>query len=144
MSSRVWPESIEKLTPSTARATFNIRFNDLHSQASLTARLRRMCDAIGGEYELRTQDNGEAFLCEPDRLAAIIADAAERVTGIRPELSTTGGTSDARYIHKACTCAEFGLVGQSMHKADERQAVADIEALADIYKNVLDAYFTPT
>ena len=130
--------------PSTARATFNIRFNDLHSQASLTARLGEMFDAMGGEYELRTQDNGEAFLCQPDRLAAIIADAAEEVTGMRPELSTTGGTSDARYIHKACTCAEFGLVGQSMHKADERQAVADIEALADIYKNVLDAYFTPT
>ncbi len=130
--------------PATARATFNIRFNDRHSQASLTARLGEMFDAIGGDYELRIQDNGEAFLGQPDRLAAILVEAAERVTGVRPELSTTGGTSDARYIHKACTCAEFGLVGQSMHKADERQAVADIEALADIYKHVLDAYFTPT
>ena len=128
--------------PATARATFNIRFNDLHSQASLTARLSEMFDAIGGDYEFRAQDNGEAFLCEPDRLAAILSDAAERVTGVRPELSTAGGTSDARYIHKACTCAEFGLVGETMHKADERQAVADIEALADIYKDVLSAYFT--
>ena len=128
--------------PATARATFNIRFNDLHSQASLTARLRETFDAIGGDYEFRAQDNGEAFLCEPDRLAAIVSDAAERVTGVRPELSTTGGTSDARYIHKACTCAEFGLVGETMHKADECQAVADIEALADIYKDVLNAYFT--
>jgi succinyl-diaminopimelate desuccinylase len=128
--------------PSTARATFNIRFNDLHSQASLAARLKETFDAISDDYELRTQDNGEAFLCEPDRLAEIVSDAAEQVTGIRPELSTTGGTSDARYIHKACTCAEFGLIGQSMHKADERQAIADIEALADIYKHVLDAYFT--
>jgi len=127
--------------PAEARATFNIRFNDRHSQASLKAHLTETFDSIDGDYEFRAQDNGEAFLCEPDRLAEIIADAAEKVTGRRPELSTTGGTSDARYIHEVCTCAEFGLVGQSMHKADERQAVADIEALADIYKGVLDAYF---
>jgi succinyl-diaminopimelate desuccinylase len=127
--------------PAEARATFNIRFNDRHTQASLKAHLTEIFESIGGDYEFRSQDNGEAFLCEPDRLAEIIADAAEKVTGRRPELSTTGGTSDARYIHKACTCAEFGLVGQTMHKADERQAVADIEALADIYKGVLDAYF---
>jgi succinyl-diaminopimelate desuccinylase len=128
--------------PAEARATFNIRFNDRHSQASLKAHLTEMFETVGGKYELLTQDNGEAFMCEPDRLAKIIADAAEKVTGIRPELSTTGGTSDARYIHTACTCAEFGLVGQSMHKADERQTVADIEALADIYKGVLDVYFS--
>ncbi len=127
--------------PAIARATFNIRFNDCHSQASLKTRLTEIFDAISDDYEFRAQDNGEAFLCEPDRLAEIIMDAAEQVTGRRPELSTTGGTSDARYIHKACTCAEFGLVGQSMHKADECQSVADIEALADIYKRVLDAYF---
>ncbi|MCZ6848026.1 MAG: succinyl-diaminopimelate desuccinylase [Alphaproteobacteria bacterium] len=127
--------------PAEARATFNIRFNDRHSQASLKTRLTEIFDGIGGDYQFRAQDNGEAFLCEPDRLAEIIADAAEKVTGRRPELSTTGGTSDARYIHKACTCAEFGLVGQTMHKADESQAVADIEALADIYTGVLDAYF---
>lgn len=129
------------IIPAEARATFNVRFNDLHSQASLKEHFTKVFDSIGGKYEFRTQDNGEAFLCEPDRLAEIIADAAEKVTGRRPEFSTTGGTSDARYIHKACTCAEFGLVGQTMHKADERQAVADIEALAEIYKGVLDAYF---
>ncbi len=127
--------------PSEARATFNIRFNDLHTQASLKKRLEETFESIGGRYEFRAQDNGEAFLCEPDRLAEIIAEAALRVTGRRPELSTTGGTSDARYIHKACTCAEFGLVGRTMHKADESQAVADIEALAEIYKGVLDGYF---
>ena len=127
--------------PATARAAFNIRFNDLHTQASLGKWLRERFDAVGGDYELRTQDNGEAFLCPPGRLAAIVADAAERVTGHRPEMSTSGGTSDARYIHRACACAEFGLVGATMHKADERQAVADIEALAEIYKGVLDAYF---
>jgi succinyl-diaminopimelate desuccinylase len=63
------------------------------------------------------------------------------VTGVIPDMSTTGGTSDARYIHHACACAEFGLVGATMHKADERQAVKDIEALADIYADVLESYF---
>jgi succinyl-diaminopimelate desuccinylase len=128
--------------PAEARAGFNIRFNDRHSQASLGAWLRAEFDKVGGEYEFRHQDNGEAFLCEPGRLAHIVADTAKRVTGVTPDMSTTGGTSDARYIHDACTCAEFGLVGDSMHKADERQAVKDIEALADIYTGVLDAYFT--
>lgn len=127
--------------PAEARACFNIRFNDLHSQASLGKWLRSEFDRIGGEYEFRQQDNGESFLCQPGRLAHIVADAAKAVTGLTPDMSTTGGTSDARYIHAACTCAEFGLVGDSMHKADERQSVHDIEALADIYARVLDAYF---
>ncbi|HSR55826.1 MAG TPA: M20/M25/M40 family metallo-hydrolase, partial [Alphaproteobacteria bacterium] len=133
--------SATNVIPAEARATFNIRFNDLHTFESLKAHLRQVFDSVGGKYELSTHSNGEAFLCEPDRLAEIISDAAERVTGRRPELSTAGGTSDARYIHKACTCAEFGLVGRTMHKADECQSVADIEALAEIYKGVLDAYF---
>ena len=127
--------------PAVARATFNIRFNDRHSQTSLGKWLREEFDKIGGEYEFRHQDNGEAFLCEPGPLAQIVAATARRVTGVVPDMSTTGGTSDARYIHNACTCAEFGLVGQTMHKADERQAVKDIEALADIYTGVLESYF---
>jgi succinyl-diaminopimelate desuccinylase len=128
--------------PAMAKATLNIRFNDNHSQASLKQWLIDQFDAVGGEYEFRHQDNGEAFLCEPGRLAHIVAGAVEQVTGTRPDMSTTGGTSDARYIHHACTCAEFGLVGESMHKTDERQSVADIERLADIYTGVLDAYFS--
>ena len=130
--------------PAMAKACFNIRFNDLHSQASLGKWLRSEFDKIGGEYEFRQQDNGESFLCEPGKLAHIVSDAAKSVTGVTPVMSTTGGTSDARYIHTACTCAEFGLVGETMHKADERQAVKDIEALADIYTSVLDAYFPRT
>jgi len=127
--------------PAVAKATFNIRFNDLHTQASLGEKLRGLFDAVGGEYEFRQQANGEAFLCPPGKLAHIVADAVKDVTGIAPDMSTTGGTSDARYIHHACTCAEFGLVGASMHKADEQQPVRDIEALADIYARVLDSYF---
>jgi succinyl-diaminopimelate desuccinylase len=127
--------------PAKAQATFNIRFNDNHTQASLQDWLTGIFDSVGGEYEFRHQDNGEAFICPPGRLAKVIADAAEAVTGTRPEMSTTGGTSDARYIHHVCTCAEFGLVGETMHKADERQAVSDIQALTDIYKRVLEGYF---
>lgn len=127
--------------PAAARATFNIRFNDNHTQASLGAMLRGIFDKVGGEYEFRQQENGEAFICEPGKLAHTVSAAVKSVTGLTPDMSTTGGTSDARYIHHACTCAEFGLVGETMHKADERQKVADIEALADIYKNVLDGYF---
>jgi succinyl-diaminopimelate desuccinylase len=127
--------------PAMARATFNIRFNDRHTQASLGAWIRAEFDKVGGDYEFRQQDNGEAFLCEPGRLAHIVADAVRKVTGVIPDMSTTGGTSDARYIHHACACAEFGLVGATMHKADERQAVKDIEALADIYADVLESYF---
>jgi len=129
------------IIPAIAKATINIRFNDNHTQASLKAWLTGLFDAVGGKYEFRHQDNGEAFLCEPGKLAQSIADAAEAVTGTRPEMSTTGGTSDARYIHKICTCAEFGLIGQTMHKTDESQDVSDITALADIYKGVLDRYF---
>jgi succinyl-diaminopimelate desuccinylase len=127
--------------PAMAKVTFNIRFNDRHTQASLGEWIRASFDAVGGDYEFRQQDNGEAFLCAPGRLARIVADAAKRVTGVTPDMSTTGGTSDARYIHHACACAEFGLVGETMHKADERQAVRDIEALADIYADVLESYF---
>lgn len=129
------------IIPSKAQATFNIRFNDNHTQASLGKWLRDIFDSVGGEYEFRQQDNGEAFICPPERLANLIADASEKITGRRPEFSTTGGTSDARYIHKVCTCAEFGLIGQTMHKADERQSVADIRSLADIYTAVLEGYF---
>ncbi len=127
--------------PATAKATFNIRFNDLHTQASLGKRIRETFDAVGGEYEFRQQDNGEAFLCAPGRLARAVADAARAATGLDADMSTTGGTSDARYIHKLCPCVEFGLVGETMHKADERQRVADVEALADIYLGVLERYF---
>jgi succinyl-diaminopimelate desuccinylase len=127
--------------PAMARATFNIRFNDRHTQASLGQWIHAAFDKVGGDYEFRQQDNGEAFLCAPGRLARIVADAARKVTGVTPDMSTTGGTSDARYIHHACACAEFGLVGATMHKSDERQAVKDIEALADIYADVLESYF---
>ena len=130
--------------PGEARATFNIRFNDLHSSAKLTEWLHKVFDASigdGGKYDLHIEVSGESFLTPPGQLSDIVSDACEKVLGERPELSTTGGTSDARFIKDYCPVAEFGLVGQTMHKADEQVAVRDIENLTDIYEAVLHGYF---
>jgi succinyl-diaminopimelate desuccinylase len=88
--------------------------------------------------------SGESFLTPPGRLAELVRDAVGEVTGNTPEFSTTGGTSDARFIKDHCPVVEFGLIGQTMHKADERMATADIEALTAIYERVLARYFEDT
>jgi succinyl-diaminopimelate desuccinylase len=130
--------------PAEARATFNIRFNDLWTPDTLAAELRRRLDAAGADvrYALTLDPtNAVAFLTEPDAFVATLADAIEAETGRRPALSTTGGTSDARFIKDFCPVAEFGLVGQTMHQVDEHVAVADLDRLAAIYRRVLEAYF---
>ena len=127
--------------PARAGAALDIRFNDRHTGASLSDRLRGVCDEAGGDVELTVSVSGEAFLREPGEFAAIVADAAEDVLGARPEYSTTGGTSDARFIKDHCPVAEFGLVGRTMHKVDERVAVADLHRLTDVYRVVLERYF---
>ena len=129
------------LIPASATAGFNIRFNDLHTGDSLTEWLHRECGELGGHYELDIKVSGEAFLTPPGDFSALIAKSVEQVTGITPELSTSGGTSDARFIKDCCPVAEFGLIGQTMHKVDERIAVADIRDLADIYTAILSGYF---
>ena len=127
--------------PAKAHAVFNIRFNDLHSAASLEADLRRGFDAVGGDYDLQVSCSGESFLTEPGSLSQLVSEAVSKVTGKQPELSTTGGTSDARFIQKYCQVVEFGLVGQTMHKVNEHVAVADITALTQIYQTILEHYF---
>ncbi|MFC4350604.1 succinyl-diaminopimelate desuccinylase [Fodinicurvata halophila] len=127
--------------PGAARATFNIRFNDRHSGASLESWLRATLDAMGGDYDLQIKLSGESFICPPGSFSELIADSVEREIGRRPELSTTGGTSDARFIKDHCQVAEFGLVGQTMHKIDERTPASDLESLARIYRRVLEGYF---
>lgn len=127
--------------PAQATAVFNIRFNDAHSAESLERMLRASFDQKGARYELDTSCSGESFVTEPGRLSSLVADAAEAVTGRRPELSTTGGTSDARFIKRLCPVVEFGLVGQTMHKVDERVAVDDVRALTDIYAAMLRRFF---
>lgn len=131
----------ENVIPARAVAGFNVRFNDDHTSESLEAGLRAVLDSVGEGYELTTRVSGEPFLSEPARLSAVLSDAVEAVTGKTPDLSTTGGTSDARFIKDYCPVIEFGMVGQSMHKVDEHCAVADIEALSDIYEQVLMGYF---
>ena len=127
--------------PAKGSATFNIRFNNEHTGASLETWVRKVCDAVGGPYDLTVSVSGEAFLTPPGPLSALVADAVERVTGHRPELSTTGGTSDARFIKSYCPVVEFGIVGQTMHKVDEHVAVADVERLTDIYAAIIDGFF---
>jgi succinyl-diaminopimelate desuccinylase len=131
--------------PAEARATFNIRFNDLWSPESLGEELeRRLRDAAGNavRYSLHLEPtNAVAFLTEPNDFVGFVADAIAAETGRRPKLSTTGGTSDARFIVRHCPVVEFGLVGQTMHQIDERVAVADLDRLAAIYRKMLNAYF---
>ncbi|KZD06279.1 succinyl-diaminopimelate desuccinylase [Oceanibaculum pacificum] len=133
------------VVPAQAKAVFNIRFNDLWTSAKLEAWLRQAFDeglgTDGGRYELACSTSGESFLTEPGWFSDLLQDAVEKVTGRRPELSTTGGTSDARFIRAVAPVAEFGLVGQTMHKVDERVAVEDIRKLAEIYETVLTAFF---
>ena len=127
--------------PAAARAVFNIRFNDVHSSESLARWLHERFAAAGGRYELMVEVSGESFLTPPGRFSEIVVRAVERATGRRPELSTTGGTSDARFIKDYCPVAEFGMVGRTMHKVDEAVALADIGRLADVYERVLEGFF---
>jgi succinyl-diaminopimelate desuccinylase len=127
--------------PAKARAVFNIRFNDKWSSATIETWLRATLDAMGGRYDLAIQVSGESFLVPPGEVSGLLADAIRRVTGVTPELGTGGGTSDARFIHRFCPLAEFGMVGLTMHKANECVPVADLAALTEIYRRVLDGYF---
>ncbi len=125
--------------PAEARAAFNIRFNDSHTGKKLEERLRRACAQVGGECELEVEVSGESFLTAPGPLTNALSAAIEAETGKRPELSTTGGTSDARFIKNYCPVAEFGLVSRTMHKSDERVALSDLETLTRIYARLLTA-----
>ena len=132
--------------PATARAVFNIRFNDDWTTETLGAEIRRRLEEAAGNavrFSLDLQpSNAPAFLTRPDAFVDLVSDAIQAETGRRPALSTTGGTSDARFIKDACPVIEFGLVGQTMHEVDERVAVADLDRLTAIYSRVLDAYFS--
>ena len=132
------------VVPGAAAARFNVRFNDRHTGASLERTIRASLDATGEPYELATEVSGEAFVTPPGRLSTIIADSVVAVTGMTPRLSTTGGTSDARFIKDYCPVAEFGLIGRTMHRTDECVPVEAMERLADIYLGVLERYFAET
>ena len=127
--------------PGAAVARFNVRFNDRHTGASLERTIRDCLDAVGETYDLAIEVSGEAFVTPPGRLSTIIAESVAAVTGRTPTLSTTGGTSDARFIKDHCPVAEFGLLSRTMHRTDECVPVEALEQLTDIYLGVLQRYF---
>jgi succinyl-diaminopimelate desuccinylase len=132
--------------PAQCRGAVNIRFNDHHSGASLSDWLRGEADKIAEQFglqvEVEIKISGESFITPPGALSDLVAGAVEAETGVKPELSTTGGTSDARFVKAHCPVVEFGLVGQSMHQVDEHVRVEHIEQLKSIYTRVLRNYFT--
>jgi succinyl-diaminopimelate desuccinylase len=129
-----------------ARARFNIRFNDLHTQATLRELVEaRLAKAAGNRIKARIvwePSNSNVFVTKPGAFTDLAVAAIEEVTGRKPELSTSGGTSDARFISNYCPVIEFGLVGQTMHQINERTPVTDLEKLTRIYRGILDRYFT--
>lgn len=130
--------------PAEATARFNVRFNDTYSLASLEAEIRRRLADVGEgiAYRLDIRAGGsESFLTAPGPFVDLVSTAITEVTGRTPELSTSGGTSDARFIKDICPVVEFGLVGKTMHAVDEATPVADLAALAEIYARIIDRYF---
>jgi len=124
--------------PAKATARFNVRFNDLHSGADVEAWVRRRMQRVGGSIALKVQASGDSFLTPPGPLSDAVSRAVEAVTGRPPELGTTGGTSDARFIKEAGPVIELGLLNQWAHKVDEKTPVADLETLTAIYAGVLE------
>ncbi len=127
--------------PANATAQFNIRFNTEHSAESLIGWLEEHFDRVGGTWEAHWKATAHPFLTPPGQLTDMIANAAEKIVGRRPRLSTNGGTSDARFITNICPVAEFGLVGKTMHKIDEQVTAEDIDSLTDIYTHILNSFF---
>lgn len=133
------------LIPDEARARFNIRFNDAHTLDSLKKLIeQRAAKAAGGKIKFTFKwepSNAGVFVTKPGPFTELVTEAIAKVTGRTPELSTTGGTSDARFITHYCPVVEFGLVGQTMHQVNERVPIADLRALTTIYRTILDRYF---
>ncbi|MCE3233498.1 MAG: succinyl-diaminopimelate desuccinylase [Rickettsiaceae bacterium] len=135
----------DNVIPAMANARFNIRFNDAHKGSTLVKWIEGICESLcetdDAKYKLEYNISGESFLTAPGKLSNLVSDAVKEITGIVPELSTTGGTSDARFIKDYCPVVEFGLMNATAHKIDESCAVADIYKLKDVYLKVLDKFF---
>ena len=131
--------------PESTRCTVNIRYNDAHSGDTLTEWLQSeidtVCAAFGVTAEMKTKNSGESFLTPPGPLSDLVSRAVEAETGVTPVLSTSGGTSDARFVKDHCPVVEFGLVGKTMHQVDERVDIAQIKQLKAIYARILKDYF---
>ncbi len=135
----------DNVIPGFATATFNIRFNNKHSSTSLKNKVNKIIKKISAKnkskYKIEYSVSGEAFLTNPNKTTFMIQDIIKKITKIKPKLSTTGGTSDARFIRKIAPCLEFGLVGKTMHKVDEAVSLSDLKKLTLIYSNILKNYF---
>lgn len=131
----------ENMIPAAARATFNVRFNDTYTGKTLEKKLRDAMDATGIAYELSTAISGESFYTEPGAQSALIAASVSKITGRTPKISTGGGTSDARFIRRHCPVIEFGLLNETIHKANERVAEKDMRDLVRIYRDLLENFF---
>lgn len=138
------PNTATNVIPGEARATFNIRYNDLWTRETIEDWARLQCDAAavasGAEYQLNFSGTGSVFLTKPGALTQTLNDAVKAITGRTPQLTTGGGTSDARYIKDHCPVVEFGLVNDTIHSVDERVATRDLEALTDIYEHFIAGY----
>ncbi|HEX6113733.1 MAG TPA: succinyl-diaminopimelate desuccinylase [Geminicoccaceae bacterium] len=135
--------TVSNLIPAEARAAFNVRFNDRHTAPTLENTLRARLDATDADYRLEARAGAEAFLTAPGAFTDLLEALIERELGVVPELSTTGGTSDARFIKDVCPVVEFGLVGATIHQVDERVPVADLEALTRVYQALLASFVRP-
>ena len=135
----------DNIIPAEATATFNIRFNNAHSSDSLKKKLNKIfgnvCRKNQCTFKISYMVSGEAFISTPNKTTYMIQKIIRKITKIKPKLSTTGGTSDARFIRKISPCVEFGLVGKTAHKVDEMVSVSDMKKLKKIYLNILQNYF---
>ena len=136
----------DNVIPGQAEATFNIRYNDKHSSSSLKKKLNKIFYKISkknkSKFKIQYRVSGEAFLTKPNTTTFMIQNIVKKITKIKPKLSTTGGTSDARFIKNISPCLEFGLVGKTMHKVDEAVSLSDLKKLTKIYSLILDKYFS--
>ena len=135
----------DNVIPGSANAKFNIRFNNKHSSNSIKTKIDKVIKRISkknkSKFNIDYSVSGEAFLTKPNDTTYMIQDEIKKITKIKPKLSTTGGTSDARFIRKIAPCLEFGLVGKTMHKVDEAVSLSDLKKLTLIYSNILKNYF---
>ncbi len=135
----------DNVIPAKAEATFNIRFNNKHSSSSIKRRLNKIFNKISkknkSKYKIEYRVSGEAFLTKANKTTFMIQNIIKKITNINPKLSTTGGTSDLRFIRKLSPGLEFGLVGKTMHKVDEAVSLKDLKNLTKIYQNILQSYF---
>ncbi|MCB1831992.1 MAG: M20/M25/M40 family metallo-hydrolase, partial [Geminicoccaceae bacterium] len=131
------------VVPGEARAVFNIRYNDAHSRESLETWVGNCAKAAGGRFEIVFSESAKPFITEAGPLVETVVAAIRAITGLDPERSTSGGTSDARFICRYAPVVELGIVGQTMHQSDERVAVADIETLTRIYGDLIERFFDP-